>query len=156
MANISPITQANAFYKARLEASTHNEVLSSREGAADIMAIDRGRLYRIENGITNPYPEEVHMMADLYNAPHLRNNYCRSCCPLGCNVPEIYDCNLDRISLRALSILKEANALRDDLLDITADGEIEESEKSKMNEIIKALRSYGEIAANLHNWLLTN
>ena len=62
MSNIAARTSANVFYKARCEAATHNEQLSSREGAADIMSIDRGRLYRIESGIANPYPEEI---ADL-------------------------------------------------------------------------------------------
>ena len=63
------------FYKARCEAAKHNEPLSSREGAADMMSIDRGRLYRIESGIANPYPEEIHLMSDLYNAPELENYY---------------------------------------------------------------------------------
>lgn len=45
MANIAEKTSSNMFYQARYKASTHNEQLSSREGAADIMSIDRGRLY---------------------------------------------------------------------------------------------------------------
>ena len=61
MANIAAKTSSNVFYKARCAASAHNEQLSSREGAADIMSIDRGRLYRIESGIANPYPEEIHL-----------------------------------------------------------------------------------------------
>lgn len=62
MANVTAKTSSNVFYKARCAASAHNEQLSSREGAADIMSIDRGRLYRIESSIVNPYPEEVHLM----------------------------------------------------------------------------------------------
>lgn len=50
MANVTAKTSSNIFYKARCEAATHNEQLSSREGAADYMSIDRGRLYRIESG----------------------------------------------------------------------------------------------------------
>ncbi len=65
MSNVTAKTSANVFYKARCEAATHNEQLSSREGAADIMSIDRGRLYRIESGIANPYPEEIRLMADF-------------------------------------------------------------------------------------------
>jgi hypothetical protein len=42
MANVTAKTSANVFYKARCEAAKHNEQLSSREGAADIMSIDRG------------------------------------------------------------------------------------------------------------------
>ncbi len=65
MANLTAKTSSNIFYKARCEAATHNEQLSSREGAADYMSIDRGRLYRIESGIAVPYPEEIRLMADL-------------------------------------------------------------------------------------------
>ena len=59
MANIAAKTSSNIFYKARYEATTHNEQLSSREGAADIMSIDRGRIYRIESGLVNPYQGHV-------------------------------------------------------------------------------------------------
>lgn len=65
MANVTAKTSSNIFYKARCEAATHNEQLSSREGAADYMSIDRGRLYRIESGIAIPYPEEIRLMADV-------------------------------------------------------------------------------------------
>ncbi len=75
MANVTAKTSSNIFYKARCEAATHNEQLSSREGAADYMSIDRGRLYRIESGIAIPYPEEIRLMADLYNAPELENYF---------------------------------------------------------------------------------
>lgn len=57
MANITAKTSSNIFYKARCEASTHNEQLSSREGAADYMSIDRGRLYRIERLINGKEQE---------------------------------------------------------------------------------------------------
>lgn len=43
MANVTAKTSTNVFFKARCAASAHNEQLKSREGAADIMSIDRGR-----------------------------------------------------------------------------------------------------------------
>lgn len=97
MANVTAKTSSNIFYKARCEAATHNEQLSSREGAADYMSIDRGRLYRIESGIAIPYPEEIRLMADLYNAPELENYFCRTMCPLGCEMPKVELANLDRL-----------------------------------------------------------
>lgn len=100
MANVTAKTSSNIFYKARCEAATHNEQLSSREGAADYMSIDRGRLYRIESGIAVPYPEEIRLMADLYNAPELENYFCRMMCPLGCEMPKAELANLDRITVR--------------------------------------------------------
>ena len=84
MANLTAKTSSNIFYKARCEAATHNEQLSSREGAADYMSIDRGRLYRIESGIagvifqdgqfspiSNGRYDEVKPDADCYRALQL-------------------------------------------------------------------------------------
>lgn len=39
MSNIAAKTASNIFYQARCKASTHNEQLSSREGAADLMSM---------------------------------------------------------------------------------------------------------------------
>lgn len=109
MSNIATSTSSNIFYQARCKASTHNEQLRSRESAADYMMIDRGRLYRIESGLTNPYPEEVVLMADLYNAPELRNYYCTTACPLGKDLPKVDVQDLDRITIRVLHTFRKVN-----------------------------------------------
>lgn len=132
MSNITAKTSSNVFYKARCEAAKHNEPLSSREGAADIMSIDRGRLYRIESGIANPYPEEIRLMADLYNAPELENYYCTNICPLGGDMPKADIATLDRISIRALSTFRKLGDTKEMLLDVVADGVVDESEKADM------------------------
>ena len=119
MSNLTAETSSNAFYQARCAASAHNEQLRSREGAADIMSIDRGRLYRIEKGVINPYPEEVHLMADLYNAPELRNFYCTGMCPLGCEVSKASVEDLDRITIRVVSAFRRLDGTKELLLDIT-------------------------------------
>lgn len=53
MSNVTAKTAANVFYQARCSASSHNDQLSSREGAADLMSIDRGRLYRIRHWLNS-------------------------------------------------------------------------------------------------------
>lgn len=156
MSNIAVKTSSNVFYKARYEASTHNEQLSSREGAADIMSIDRGRLYRIESGITNPYPEEIHLMADLYNAPELENYYCKNLCPLGANIPEAEVAGLDRISLKALCTFRKVREIKKLLQDITEDGVIDESEKPILKKIIETLDELEQVAQSLKLWAKKN
>ena len=136
MSNITAKTSSNVFYKARCEAAKHNQSLSSREGAADIMSIDRGRLYRIESGIANPYPEEIRLMADLYNAPELENYYCTNLCPLGEDMPKADIETLDRISIRALSTFRKLENTKEMLLDVAADGIVDESEKADMQKIL--------------------
>ena len=156
MANIAAKTSANVFYKARCVAAKHNEQLSSREGAADIMSIDRGRLYRIESSIVNPYPEEVHLMADLYNAPELRNYYCTNMCPLGCDMQKAAVENLDRITVRAVSAFRKLDVTEALLLDITEDGVISEDEEKDMQKILAELEELAAITQNLKLWVKKN
>lgn len=156
MSNITAKTSTNAFYQARYAASSHNEQLSSREGAADIMSIDRGRLYRIESGITNPYPEEVHLMADLYCSPELRNYYCKEMCPLGCDIPKVTLEELDRIVVSTLSSFRKVEETKNLLLDITEDGVIAENEKEDMQKVLGNLEKLEQIAQSLKLWVKKN
>ena len=156
MANITAKTSSNVFYKARCEAATHNEQLSSREGAADIMSIDRGRLYRNESVIDNHYPEEIRLMADLYNAPELENYYCTNICPLGGEMPKADLADLDRISIRALSTFRKIGETKELLLDITEDGVISEDEKGDLNKILENLEELEQIAQSLKLWVKKN
>ena len=156
MSNVTAKTSSNVFYKARCEAATHNEQLSSREGAADIMSIDRGRLYRIESGIANPYPEEIHLMADLYNAPELKNYFSKNICPLGEDIPQAEVADLDRITVRTLSAIRKLGETKELLLDITEDGVIDETEKDDMEKVLRNLEELEQIAQNMKLWIKKN
>lgn len=156
MSNITAKTSSNAFYQARSSASKHNEQLNSREGAADMMSIDRGRLYRIESSIANPYPEEVHLMADLYNAPELRNYYCTEICPLGYETPKIELADLDRICVKALATFRKLESTKELLLDITEDGIISEDEKPDLQKILSNLDELEAVAQSLKVWAKKN
>lgn len=146
----------NMFCRARYEASKINERLSSREGAAEELGIDRTRIARIELGSIIPYPEEVLLMADIYKAPEVKGNYCRELCPLGKGMPKIECQDLDRISIRALSSFRKINEAKDMLLDITADGIITEDEKPTLEKIIATLDEVNEVTQNLKNWIEKN
>lgn len=66
MSKFATKAAANMFCQARYEAAKSNERLSSREGAAEEIGIDRTRLARIELGSTIPYQEgKMHFM--VYN-----------------------------------------------------------------------------------------
>lgn len=156
MSNIAAKTASNRFYQARCTAAAHNDQLSSREGAADLMSIDRGRLYRIESGVADPYPEEVHLMADLYNAPELRNYYCREMCPLGGDMPVLELEDLDRITVKAMAGLRKAAEAKESLLDIAADGVITDDEKPALKKILATLDEISAIAQSLKVWTEKN
>lgn len=156
MSNVTTKTASNIFYQARCRAATYNEQLSSREGAADIMSIDRGRLYRIESGIVHPYPEEIHLMADLYNAPELKNYFCKNICPLGGDIPRAEVANLDRITVRILSAIRRLGETNDLLLDITEDGVIDESERDDMGKVLHNLEELEQITQSMKLWVKKN
>ena len=156
MSKIATKAADNMFCQARYEAAKFNERLSSREGAAEELGIDRTRLARIELGSTIPYQEEVLLMADFYRAPELKGNYCREMCPLGKNMPKIENEGLDRISLRMLSSFRKINEAKETLLDITTDGIISDEEKPELEEIIHTLDEVNEITQNLKNWIERN
>ena len=119
-------------------------------------SIDRGRLYRIEKGLINPYPEEVHLMADLYNAPELRNYYCTGMCPLGCEMPKADVTNLDRITVQAIASFRRLNVTEEILLDITEDGVITEDEKPDMQKVLEELGELEAVTQNLRIWVKKN
>lgn len=156
MSNVTTKTASNIFYQARCRAATYNEQLSSREGAADIMSIDRGRLYRIESGIVHPYPEEIHLMADLYNAPELKNYFCKNICPLGEDIPRAEVADLDRITVRTLSEIRRLWETKDLLLDITEDGVIDESERDDMGKVLHNLEELEQITQSMKLWVKKN
>ena len=67
----------NIYCKCRKEAAKYNDKLNSREGAAELLGISASTLADYELGITKIIPADAILrMADLYNAPELRNHYC--------------------------------------------------------------------------------
>lgn len=148
---------SNIYCQRRKEAAKYNDRLNSREGAAELLGISPGTLADYELGITKIIPaDSILRMADLYNAPELRNYYCRNCCPLGGDVPEIDMCSLDRITIKALSLLRKMQATKENLLDITEDGVITDDEKPKLEQILKDLDELSAVAQNLRAWVEKN
>lgn len=149
MGRIAPKAAGNVFYNARFEAAIYNERLFSREGAADEVLIERSKLMKIELGTAMPNPDEVAQMADVYNAPELKNTYCATMCPLGTGLPRVEGANIDRISVKALASFRKVNTAKELLLDISADGVVDDSEMDDMQKIIDTLTEIEQISAEL-------
>lgn len=147
----------NIFYKARIAAAACNDSLNSREGASEILGIDRTRLARIELGSLNPYPEEVLLMSDAYNAPELNNYFCTKICPLGYQtIPEAELLHLDRLTIKILSALKNTETIKQELIDVVQDGIITEDEKPKIEQILEALEAISKTAFDMKLWIEKN
>lgn len=147
----------NPFCRSRLAAAQYNERLMSKEGAAEMLGISVSTLSDYELGLTKIVPPDMVLkMADLYNAPELRNYYCREVCPLGGDVPVLELEDLDRITVRAMACLRNVAATKESLLDITADGIISDAEKPELRKILATLDEISAIAQSLKVWTEKN
>ena len=108
------------------------------------------RVEKIENGSLNAHPEDVILMAEVYNKPELCNYFCTNECQIGKKyVPEVetYFCtnecqigkkyvpevetihDLPQITMELLSNLNALNHDKERIIDITADGQISADER---------------------------
>ena len=151
-------TQQNAFYKARLEASKHSDRLKSREGAAEALNLHPSTLANYELGTrSNPQPDVVVLMADLYNAPELLNYFCCNECPIGLETAsEINLQGIDRIAIRALSSLQDTEEVKHRLIDIVADGKVTEDEEDDLRQVLDHLDQIAQTARELKLWVQKN
>lgn len=148
-----PTKAASSIYcKSRLEAAIHDDRLKSREKAAEMLGYDPSTVASWELGSSRPSPEAVLIMADTYNAPNLCNYFCTNECPLGKDMPSIIDGDLDRIALRALGAIKDLKKAKENLIEITVDGIIDESERPLLEEILKTFDELSVVHNSLKVW----
>lgn len=144
----------NVFYQARMEAASFNDLFNSRDGAAAKLGIDRTRLSRIELDLLPPYPEEVALLADGYNAPELEPYFCAKVCPLQRGqAPTMKTLSLDRIGINAMAALKNADAVQQKLLDVIQDGKITPDELPQIEEIMAFLKGASQAYEMMKVWL---
>ena len=149
----------NIYCQCRKAAAKFNERLNSREGAAEALNVSVSTISDYELGLTKSgVPVEmVVRMADLYSAPELRNWYCTHDCPIGrLDVAPVKLEDLDRLAIELQDCLKKAGADREDLLDIAADGKIDEEERPRLEKILCDLDKIAEGAKDLKLWVKKN
>ena len=147
----------NPFCQARIMASRYNDRVLSKEGAAEYLGISVSTLSDYELGVTKVIPPDMVLkMADLYNAPELRNYYCREMCPLGGDVPVLELEDLDRITVRAMASLRKISETKELLLDITEDGVISEEERPSLKKVLRTLDEISAVTQSLKAWTQKN
>ncbi|MBQ8028357.1 MAG: XRE family transcriptional regulator [Clostridia bacterium] len=105
------------------------------------------RLERIENGKFPITPDEVMLLAEIYGEPMLCNHYCSKECPIGEKyVPEIKVKDLTQIVLEMLSSLNSMKKKQELLIEITADGVIEDDE---IRDFVYIQRQLEQISINV-------
>lgn len=143
----------NVWFEARKKAANVNERLSSRAGAAEELGMSESSLRDAENNLYKCFPvENAVRMADLYNAPHLLNYYCLHECPIGCNRALSAEVNcLERVTVKLLKDLRvdQLSEIKEQLIDIAADGAISEDERPAMQEIMDYLDELSKTISEL-------
>ena len=126
----------------------------SREKAAEMLnGITAERLYNIEHRKTNPTPEDILIMADAYNDPTLCNAYCSHQCRIGQRyVPHVEVGELPGITLGLISTLNKVDGMKNRLIEICADGGIDETEQDDFNEIQANLEQLSLAVEALQLW----
>ncbi|MBQ6519242.1 MAG: helix-turn-helix transcriptional regulator [Anaerolineaceae bacterium] len=130
----------------------------SREKAAEILQyITPERLERIESGKSGAHPDEVILMAEKYNCPHLCNYYCANECEIGRQyVPEIKSKDLSQIILEMLASLNSMQRKQERLIEITSDGEIQKEELKDFAAIQAELEKISITVETLQLWAEEN
>lgn len=111
----------------------------SREAAAAELYIGTRTLGAYEAGETQAPPDVVTRMAELYRRPDLLDWYCSERCPIGQKVAHRYGQRRE-LATAVLGLLKELShleALKDRLITVAADGEIDETERAEFLRILK-------------------
>lgn len=73
---------SNIYRMARMNAARADKRLANRERAAALVYCSPEALNDYENGYTIPPCEVVQAMVEIYDAPALRGQHIRACCPL--------------------------------------------------------------------------
>lgn len=148
MARASTRDNKNVFWHTR-------EALGlSREAASELLeTIPPERIERIETEKFMPHPDEVLLMAEKYKAPTLCNYYCSQICPIGQQyVPEIKVKDLSQIVLEMLASLNSMQRQTTRLIDIAADGVIDNDELKDFVHIQKELERISITVETLQLW----
>ena len=125
----------------------------SREKAAEITGIEPFKIERIENEKIKADPWDVKTMAEAYREPQLCNYYCANECPLGINkVPELKVKDLSQVILEILASLNSMKKSQERLIEITADGIIDDDELKDFVFIQNELKRISVTVETLKLW----
>ena len=125
----------------------------SREKVAELSDIEPFRIERIENEKISPDPWDVCALAKAYKDPSLCNHYCAQECPIGMKyVPEVNIKDLSQVVLEMLASLNAMGKSRERLIEITADGSIDNDELADFIKIQKDLERISITVESLQLW----
>jgi len=158
MGKCSKKINENIYFRCRKEASVYDRRLCSRESTADLLNISVSSLADYELGNIKVVPaDKVNLMADLYNAPQLRTNYCKHDCPFGDHITVATKIpNIETIVVKLLDVLDEdkLSEIKKQLIRIAASGGITADNVNSIDSILNYLDRVVKSVSELHSYLL--
>ncbi len=148
MPRVSNKENKNIYFRRR------EELKLTRDKASELLeSISPERIEKIENERVEPRPEEILVMAEKYKFPELCNYYCSNQCPVGMQyVPEVKVQNLSQIILKMLDSLNMVQDNQRRLINITADGMIDDTEIDDFINIQEELEKISVTVEALQLW----
>ena len=134
----------------------------SREKAADEIAkiengkynyLDKYRLVKIEEETVKIQPEDIVALSKAYNKPELRNHYCCHHCDIGkIDAPEVVYDNVHEILVNMSVSLESVNSKKLRLMEILADGKVDDTEVTDLNKILEELERISMTVKAIQLW----
>lgn len=148
MPKVSNKENKNIYFQKR------EELKLTREQASELLeTIAPERIEKIENERTEPHPDEILIMSDKYKAPELCNYYCSNQCPIGQQyVPEVQIRDLSKIVLQMIDSLNCVQDKQRRLINITADGIVDDDELDDFIDIQNKLEKISITVEALQLW----
>ena len=148
MAKISNKENKNVYFQRR------EELKLTRDQASELLeSITPERIEKIENERVEPHPEEILIMAGKFKSPELCNYYCSNQCPIGKQyVPEVKIQDLSKIILKMVNSLNTVQDNQRRLINITADGVIDDIEIDDFIDIQEDLEKISITVEALQLW----
>lgn len=158
----------SVYQLAREEMHDANGKPWSREKAADIIAeieyegitgrfnsLNYDRLVKLESETLKTItPEDVLALSLAYNKPELRNYYCCEVCEIGKkDAPHVEDAdNVHKILVGMAVSLESINSKKMRLMEILADGKVDDSEIPDLNKILDELEKISMTVEAIQLW----
>lgn len=132
---------------------TREEFGLSREKASELLVtMSKDRIEKIE-GDYIPHPDEVLLMSKVYKKPCLCNHFCSNECEIGKQyVPKVEIKELSAIVIEMLASLNSAGKQKDRLIEIAADGKINNDEIDDFIKIQEELERISVTVETLQLW----
>lgn len=112
----------------------------TQERAAELIGCSVRSIAAYEQGERIPFDDVVVRMTEYYNAPFLGVQHLRQNTELARNIlPEVAPTSLPQAILHLQKEVNDFLKLRDEMIDITEDGIIDEAEKPRWDAIQQAL-----------------